>query len=97
MPSSDKDGYPDGCFLCEGPAGTLHHVSYVPEKVILVCSRCHSKIHSERYYSGDLIHTELLPDMDRSSWEENHMDGYIERPEPHQLDWDGENIAEVCR
>lgn len=38
VPSSDEPEYPDGCYLCDGPAGTLHHTSYIPERVILVCS-----------------------------------------------------------
>lgn len=40
-----------------------HHVSYVPERTIRVCSDCHSKIHHDEDFRPD-----LKPEMSREEW-----------------------------
>ncbi len=97
MASSDKDGYPDGCYLCDGPAGTLHHVSYQPEVVVLVCSHCHGVVHSSDY-SGQPVHPELAPDMARSEWVARRPDlRGKKRPTLNQIRWYKDNIGVVQR
>lgn len=45
------------CSLCESDERLeKHHVSYFPEKLILVCKVCHSKIHHD-----ETFHPELRP------------------------------------
>lgn len=97
MPSSDKLGYPDGCYLCDGRAGMLHHISYVPEKVVLVCPDCHGRVHSQGY-DGDPLYPDLTPDISRTEWKEDVWNGeWIPRPEPNQIEWDSENVGTVER
>lgn len=33
------------CSVCRQPARIEHHLSYTPEKTILVCEDCHDRIH----------------------------------------------------
>lgn len=97
MPSSDKEGFPDGCYLCEGRAGTLHHISYVPEKVILVCSHCHGRVHGTGY-DGELSFPDLHPKMNRGEWKETRWEGeWIPRPRANQIEWDENGVGEVKR
>jgi hypothetical protein len=97
MPTSDKPGFPDECYLCERAAGSIHHVSYVPEKVVLVCSSCHQKIHSTSYDGSDL-YPELTPDMSRGEWQEDYWDGeWIPRPTAEEIDWGADDVGRVER
>lgn len=41
-----------------------HHMSYVPEETMMVCSTCHAKIHH-----NDDFRPDLQPDMKRKEWE----------------------------
>ena len=97
MPYSDKPGLPDGCYFCDGRAGALHHISYQPENVVLLCSSCHNKVHSNGY-DGDPLHPDLTPDVSRSEWKEEVWDGeWIPRPEPDQIEWNSEDVGTVKR
>ena len=97
MPASDKPGMPDGCYLCDRTAGLLHHISYIPEIVILLCSECHGKAHSEDF-NGDVLFPELSPGMSRGEWKEEVWSGeWIPRPTSEQIDWDENNVGRVKR
>lgn len=97
MPTSDKDGFPDGCYLCGGPAGMLHHISYIPEKVILTCPSCHGDVHSMNY-DREPLHPDLHPDISRGEWKEQVWDGeWIPRPEADQIEWDSDDVGAVER
>lgn len=74
MPTTDQPEFPDGCFLCDRAAGLLHHVSYEPEIVVLLCSECHGKVHSMGY-DGTPRHPELHPDGSRKQWEQENWGG----------------------
>lgn len=98
MPATDRDGMPDGCFLCDGRAGSLHHISYEPEKVVLVCSTCHQRIHKGHDYNGDKLHPDLLPDLARPDWEEEHLGvGYVPPIDDDEITWNDEDIGVVNR
>lgn len=97
MPASDNTDYPDGCYFCDGPAGTLHHISYVPEKVVLMCPNCHGKVHSNGY-DGKPLHPDLTPNMSRGEWQESVWDGeWIPRPTPEQITWSEDDVGVVER
>jgi len=97
MARSDKSEFPDGCYLCDRTAGILHHISYVPEKVVLVCSDCHGLVHSKGY-DGEPRHPELQPEMSRGEWLENHhpRDSAISLSS-EQLNWDDDAVGSVDR
>lgn len=46
-----------------------HHISYDPERTILVCSTCHGRIHAD---NG--IYNDLIPDLSRKEAEEMGID-----------------------
>lgn len=52
---------PWSCQLC-GATGKLvnHHISYIPERILVVCPKCHSKIHA--------IYPDICPKIKRSDW-----------------------------
>lgn len=44
------------CVVCKGVADIKHHISYIDDKTIDVCQKCHRKIHSKKthkYYPKD--------------------------------------------
>lgn len=95
MPTSDHQNAPDGCYFCDKAAGTLHHISYVPEKVVLMCSHCHGLVHSEGY-DGTPLHPELIPDISRGEWEQEAWDNeWVPRPTLEQINWDSDDIGIV--
>jgi hypothetical protein len=97
MPTSEQDSFPDGCYLCEGAAGILHHISYVPEEVILLCNHCHNDVHSEGY-DGGLRYPNLHPAMSRGEWKDRVWSGdWIPRPQAEQIEWDENDIGMVER
>jgi len=51
------------CELC-GATNKLvnHHISYVPERILVVCTSCHAKLH---YYPE---FKEICPDIKRTDW-----------------------------
>lgn len=49
-----------------------HHVSYVPEETISVCTSCHRQIHREGH------HDELTPDVSRDEWKTRKSGGSAE-------------------
>lgn len=97
MPNSDNPEYPDGCYLCGRSAGSLHHISYVPEKVVLVCSHCHGEVHSEGY-DGEPLYPDLVPGMSRGEWKEEIWNGeWIPRPTTEQIEWGSDGVGTVER
>jgi hypothetical protein len=95
MATSDREGWPNGCYKCGGPAGSLHHVSYKPERVVLVCGRCHQEIHKHRDYGGDMVYDHLLPDVGRQEWEAEVGD--MDRPDLEQITWTDDGVGVVER
>ena len=97
MPTSDNPAFPDGCYLCERNAGTLHHISYHPEIVVLVCSNCHGAVHAEGY-DGTPKHPELNPDMSRTEWKREQWNGEdVPRPTAKQIEWTDNSKGVVHR
>lgn len=42
-----------------------HHISYEPEETILLCSKCHGKVHN-----SDGFHDGLKPEISRKKWQQ---------------------------
>jgi hypothetical protein len=98
MARSDRDGWPDGCFKCRRQAGILHHISYEPERVVLVCTGCHNKIHSTKAADGSKRYDHLLPELDCENWLERN--GYNKNdhvPEKAQIIWSENNVGVTTR
>lgn len=53
------------CELCGYDKKVVnHHISYIPERILVVCPSCHTKLHGN-YYGGN---PELCPKEKRSDW-----------------------------
>ena len=43
---SRKEALGSSCLVCGNQGEIKHHLSYIPEYIIMVCRKCHGKIHS---------------------------------------------------
>ena len=81
---------PGGCYLCESDGTVLHHISYDPERVILVCQHHHNLVHSNGY-DGKPLYPDLQPDMKRREWADEYFE-WQKPPSPlkEEIEWEDE-------